>query len=164
MNKKQIAMLQDIPLFQGFSVVGLKKFLKTFKHLPCKKGDIVFEEGAQEDSFFIVAQGFVVIEKKKDKAGKKFKRLAVLKKNDFFGEMAVIERQPRFAQARAMEDSDLFELERANLMAFIKACPEDGMSLLIEIIRIVLKRLKSTSDELIAVQGFIDVLTKSKRN
>ena len=78
--------------------------------------------------------------------------------------MAVIERQPRFAQARAMEDSDLFELERAKLMAFIKACPEDGMSLLIEIIRIVLKRLKSTSDELIAVQGFIEVLAKSKRN
>ena len=164
MSKKQIDMLKDMPLFYDFSAGGLKKFLKTSKYISCRKGDIIFEEDAEEDSFFIVAEGLVAIEKKTDRTGKRFKRLAILKKNDFFGEMAVIERQPRFAQARAMKDSGLFELSRDNLMSFIKNCPEDGTSLLIEIIRVVLKRLKSTSDELMMVQGFIEVLAKRKRN
>lgn len=162
MNKKQIAVLKEMPLFQGFSAKGLKKFLSTFKYVQHKKDDIIFKENIEEDSFFIIALGEVIIEKNVD--GKRFKKLAILKKNDFFGEMAVIEEQPRFAQARALKDTDLFELNRSKLMGFIKTCPEDGTSLLIEIIRVILKRLKSTSDELIAVQGFIEVLAKHKRS
>jgi CRP-like cAMP-binding protein len=162
MNKKQIAAFKKIPLFEGFSAKGLKKFLSTFKYIHHKKDDIIFKEFAKEDSFYIIASGEVSIEKKSN--GKRFKKLAILKENDFFGEMAVIEQQPRFAQARALKETELFELDRNSLMGFIKVCPEDGSYLLIEIVRIILKRLKHTSDELITAQGFLEVLAKHKRN
>ena len=161
MNKKQMDLLKEMPLFQGFSAKGLEKFLSTFKYVQYKKDDIIFKEAIEEDSFYIVASGEVIIEKNVD--GKRFKKLAILKENDFFGEMAVIEEQPRFAQARALKETDLFELNRDNLMGFIKNCPEDGTNLLIEIIRVILKRLKHTSDELITVQGLIEVLASHKR-
>ena len=162
MNRKQIAILKEMPLFQGFSSKGLRRFLNTFKFVQHKKDDIIFKEAVEEDSFYIIASGEIIIEKNID--GKRFKKLAILKENDFFGEMAVIEEQPRFAQARSLKDTDLFELNRDKLMGFIKTCPEDGTGLLIEIIRVILKRLKSTSDELITVQGLIEVLAQHKRS
>lgn len=103
----------------------------------------------------------MAIEKKAD--GKRCGRLALLKQNDFFGEMAVMEKQPRFAGARALADSDLFDLDREKMMGFIKNCPEDGTGLFLEIIRVSLKRLKRTSDEFIAVQGLTEVLAERKR-
>jgi len=163
MNQKEAENLKTMPFFSGFSEQGFNEFFKTFKKVALRKGEILFREGAEGDSFFIVASGEVVIEKKVDKAGRNYKRLAVMNRGDFFGEMAVLETQPRFAQARAVQDSELFELSRKLLLDFIKDCPEEGAGLLIEILRVILARLRHTSNELMAAHGFMEVLAQYKR-
>jgi len=163
MNTKEFEDLKPLPFFNGFSEAGFKKFFGTFKKVSLRKGEILFREGTEGDSFFIIASGEVLIEKKVDKAGRNYKKLAVMNRGDFFGEMAVLETQPRFAQARAVQDSELFELSRRLLLDFIKACPEEGAGLLIEILRVILARLRHTSNELMAAHGFMEVLAQYKR-
>ncbi|MBI4655334.1 MAG: cyclic nucleotide-binding domain-containing protein [Elusimicrobia bacterium] len=162
MTEKRTENLKEIQLFSKLSDSDLGDFLRTFKKISYKTGAVIFKEGSAGETFFIIASGAVVIEKKLDKEGKKFKQLALLKKGDFFGEMAVLEKQPRFAQARALQDIVLYELDRNKLFDFIKKSPEAGADMLIEIIRVILRRLQSTSNELLMLQGFVEVLAKNR--
>ena len=163
MNKKEIEGLRELPLLKNFSAEGLVKFRSIFSPVAFKAGDMVFREGAEGDSLFIIAEGQVMIEKKRERVREKIKCLAIMSRGDFFGEMAVLEGQPRFAQARAAKDSLLYELSRERLYQFIRECPEDGAGLLIEIIRAILKRLRRVSAELLDAHGFMEVLVNYRK-
>ncbi len=163
MKQKELENFRTMQIFSGFSDAALAKFFNAFGRLNLGKGDVLFRESSEGDTFFIVLSGEIAIEKKVDKAGAKFKKLAVMNRGDFFGEMAVLENQPRFAQARAIQDSELVELSRERLMDFIKEYPQEGSGLLIEILRVILGRLRHTSNELMTAHNFMEVLAKYKR-
>lgn len=163
MEQKEIDKLKAMPFFSGFSDKGFAKFFATFNRVSLHRNEVLFREGAEGDTFFIILSGEIVIEKKTDGGGGKFKRLALMNSGDFFGEMAVLETQPRFAQARAVKDTELAELSRDLLLRFIKDCPEEGAGLLIEFTRAILGRLRHTSNELMTAHSFMEVLAKYKK-
>lgn len=162
MDHKEFDDFRTMPLFSGFSAAAFSKFFRAFTRLSLPKGDVLFREGAEGDTFFIVLSGEIVMEKKVEKGGSKFKKLALMNRGDFFGEMAVLENQPRFAQARAVRDTELVELTRQGLLDFIKDSPTEGAGLLIEITRAILGRLRHTSNELLTAHNFMEVLAKYK--
>ncbi|HEC79855.1 MAG TPA: cyclic nucleotide-binding domain-containing protein, partial [Firmicutes bacterium] len=63
-----------------------------------KNGEVICKEGDKGDSMYIIYEGAVKITKR---AHDKETTLAVLKEGDFFGEMAIIDREPRSASAIA---------------------------------------------------------------
>lgn len=160
MNKKDLSEMREMRFFSAFPDEVLKDFFRSFRRLALPKGEILFREGEEGSTFFIILSGDISIEKKMDKDGKKFQKLAVLKRGDYFGEMAVLEGQPRFAQARAINASEVVELEREGLMRFIDAHPREGAGMLIEIVLVMLRRLRHTSDDLMAAHNFMDVLAR----
>ena len=162
MKQTELDNLRTMPFFGGFSDAAFAKFFKAFNRLSLAKNDILFREGSEGDTFFIILSGEMVIEKRVDKAGGRYKKLALMNRGDFFGEMAVMETQPRFAQARAAKDSELVELSRQRLLDFIKDCPQEGAGLLIELLRVILGRLRHTSNELMTAHNFMEVLAKYK--
>jgi CRP-like cAMP-binding protein len=143
-----IENLKSVTLFRNLSEAMLSEFAGYFKPTNYKAGDVIFREKTQGDTLFIIAGGEVTIEKALDEEGAEFKPLAILAAGDFFGEMAVLEGQMRFAQARASKDSALYEIERAKLFAFIKEHPDTGITVFTEIMKTLLKRLQHTSNEL----------------
>jgi CRP/FNR family transcriptional regulator, cyclic AMP receptor protein len=68
------------------------------------KGKIIIKQGRRGTSAFIIAKGKaqVILE---DENGKK-KLLAVLKEQDIFGEMGLIDGRPRSATVVALEDCE----------------------------------------------------------
>ena len=98
------------------------KFLTHFK-----KGTVLFQEGDEGEEMYIVQSGRVAI-KKKVKEGDA--TLAVLEKGDFFGEMAILERQPRSASAEMLEDGDLIVIAGEIFGDMIKANPEIAVRML----------------------------------
>ena len=140
--------LKSIPLFRNFSGSMQDEFLASFKQSSYAAGDVIFKEKAAGDSLYIIASGEVIIEKGMDEEGLEFKTLAILAGGDFFGEMALIDQAPRFAQARASADSVLYEVARQPFFAFIKDHPETGIGVISEIMRTVFRRLQHTSSEL----------------
>lgn len=160
MNKKDNGDLKDLKLFSAFDDATLAEFLKAFSRRELRQGDVVFREGEEGSTFYIVLCGEIAIEKRLDKAGKKWRKLAVLKRGEYFGEMAVLEGKPRFAQARAITAAEVIEIERARLMKFIADYPREGAAMLIQILLVMLHRLRHTSDDLMAAHGFMEVLAK----
>lgn len=147
-NKEEFENLKKISLFKDFAEDKIKEFFESFKQVVFKQNEVVFREDSLGDSIFIIISGEVVIEKKLDEEGMEFKQLAILTTGDFFGEMSVIGKQKRFAQARARTDLVVYELKRNEFFDFIKNSPESGILLFTEIIKTILRRLQHTSSEL----------------
>lgn len=143
-----IQKLKAVTLFQNLSESMLSEFAGYFKPTAYVVNDVVFKEKTQGDTLYIIVDGEVTIEKALDEQGHEFKALAILSSGDFFGEMAVLEGQMRFAQARASRESALYEIGRAQLFSFIKDHPATGISIFSEIMKTLLKRLQHTSNEL----------------
>lgn len=62
-------------------------------------GELIFREGDEGDSLYVVLEGRVMISKMIPGAGEE--ALAFLERGDYFGEMALIDKQPRSADAKA---------------------------------------------------------------
>lgn len=140
--------LKTIPLFRNLADSMLAEFAGYFKRTGYKAGDVIFREKSAGSTLYIIVDGEVVIEKALDEEGREFKTLAIMTAGDFFGEMAVIEGQVRFAQARASRDTRVYEVGRDEFFAFVKEHPETGISIFSEIMRTVFRRLQHTSSEL----------------
>ena len=97
-----VERLNAIPLLGGVSAELRQRFAEHFREESVEAGRTIFAEGGPGDAMFFVAEGRVSIQKTLDKEKKTFKTLAVMQEGDFFGEMALLEREPRSATAVAM--------------------------------------------------------------
>ncbi len=107
-----------------------KKFGKTFK-----KGEVVCKEGDIGDEMFIIQSGKVAITKMSRDVET---TLAVLTDGEFFGEMAIIDNQPRSATAKAVEDSNVIVLSSDIFESQISTNPK----LIMRILRKMSNRLR----------------------
>ncbi|MBI4052323.1 MAG: Crp/Fnr family transcriptional regulator [Elusimicrobia bacterium] len=149
MDKKKTAeLLKSLPLAQHIPPNKLNGFLEFLQPVPIENGQIIFEEGSQGDSLFLIAEGKVRIEKKSGVGEKEQKQLAFLGTGDFFGEMALIEEIPRSAQAVAETDVLLFKLEKKALFKWLKSQPKEAVGFFVELVRVLSQRLRRTSQEL----------------
>jgi CRP-like cAMP-binding protein len=100
-------------------------FAKFLKHFP--EGQVLFHEGDQGEDMYIIQSGRVAIKKKVESGTT---TLAVLEKGDFFGEMAILERQPRSASAEMLEEGDLIVISGDVFGDMIKSNPEIAVRML----------------------------------
>ncbi len=96
------------------------------------KGQTIFSEGDVGDDMFIIKAGEVEITRT---VGGKVRRLAVLEDGDFFGEMAVLEEEPRMASARAMTDCDLLRIDGSTFDQMVRHNPEIPIRMLRKLCR-----------------------------
>ena len=156
--------LKNIPLFRDLSENMLAEFSGYFKPKSLGGGDVIFKEKSAGDTLYIIVTGEVVIEKAMDEEGRDFKTLAILSGGDFFGEMALIDGQARFAQARAGKDAELYEVGREQFFTFVKEHPETGLKIFSAITRTVSRRLQHTSSELTMLFDLSRLLLKEHKS
>ena len=107
------------------SVAKQSPFAQFLTHY--KKGDFIFHQGEEGDEMFIIQSGQVAIRKQ---IGSKRTTVSVLEKGDFFGEMSVLERLPRTADAEAIEDADLISINSQTFGEMIRSNPEIAVRML----------------------------------
>ncbi len=74
-----------------------------------RESEIVFKEGDQGNSAFLVEYGTIEVSKTVD--GEKVS-LATLRQGEMFGEMALIDDSPRMASAQALENTSVVVIPR----------------------------------------------------
>ncbi len=103
-------------------------------------GDYIFREGDAGSEMYLIESG--AIEILRQHRGPE--PIAVLQSGDFFGEMAVLEDQPRFASARAKTETSLLRVERED---FGKLLITD-VEIAIRIMRKLAQRLRRSEQQL----------------
>lgn len=73
------------------------------------KGDFILNEGESGDELYLITEGEVEILKKDPLSGE-LHRVSVVKKGETLGEMALLDKGPRSASARALENAKLLYL------------------------------------------------------
>ncbi|HYD66046.1 Crp/Fnr family transcriptional regulator [Azospirillum sp.] len=106
------------------------------------KNGVIFQKGDPGDSMMAIIRGRVKI-CSHSVDGKELV-LNIINKGGLFGEIALLDGEPRTADAIALEETDLLVLERAQFMPFLTARPD----LSLRLISVLCKRLRQTSEHL----------------
>jgi len=101
-------LLKQIPLFESLLDSERQRLASLLKRHSLSKGEILFHKGDVGSAFFIIIKGLIKIGVS-NKMGDEV-TLARLRDGDFFGEMALLDEQPRSADATALEDSTMYVL------------------------------------------------------
>ncbi len=108
MDKNNLAnSLKHISLFADLPDDMISQLAENVKEQHLAAGEILFNEGDEGTALYFVQAGEVEIYQ--PASGKVFE---LLKAGDYFGEMALIEVEPRSASARACDEVTLFFLDR----------------------------------------------------
>jgi CRP-like cAMP-binding protein len=104
-----------IPLFSELPPDAFARVLEALKLVRTRPGDVIVQQGAVGQSFFVLARGTVRVTRIDDQGNAQ--KLATLQDGSIFGEMALVSALPRSATVTAVTDCDLFEFDRATLAA-----------------------------------------------
>jgi hypothetical protein len=126
-----------------FKTTGIKRTDYTVEAAP---GEYIFREGELGTEMYIVHEGQVEI---LNRVGEEEKLLAVLEKGDFFGEMALLEDQPRAASARALTAARLLQINGSTFDQMLRDNPE----IAVRMMRKLSRRLRETDDLLKVALG-----------
>lgn len=110
-------LLKKIPLFQSLTEQEHLSIVKDVELQYFPADYTLFKQGDMGVALYIVKTGSVTIFTDKGE-------LATLKEGDFFGEMALIEDQPRMASAKTTQETELFVLRASVFAELLKKAPE----------------------------------------
>lgn len=113
-------------------------------------GDVVMRKGDPGDAMYVIMRGQVRIVLPSNDGGEAL--VATMDEGDFFGELSLIDGEPRSATIIATEPTETMVVYREGFQDFLRASPE----IAIEMLQALSRRLRQ-SDEFIADAAFLDV-------
>jgi CRP-like cAMP-binding protein len=132
---KQLAeMLQSVPLFSGLKGKQIKTIVGSGKELRFEAGTQIVKEGDNGVGFYLILEGSAEVRRKG-------RVLSKLGKGNFFGEMSLLDRQPRSADVVATTSVTCFGLTSWAFSALIRMQPDIAVNLMQELAR----RLRETN-------------------
>ena len=139
----------DILREQGLSAQELRLLAKYSREESFSANSLIVAEGEDGDCLFIVVDGAVRISRMVPGAGEEC--LTILTRGEVFGEMALIDEQPRSADARAHTGGcTIFSIRRALLEEVLSMDPDAAMQFLNLLCRLLCRRLRAMNDRLVA--------------
>jgi CRP-like cAMP-binding protein len=140
MNDMEI--LSKISLFALIKNRDLRRIAKLARHHSFKKGDLIIKESEHDSRLFVIISGKVEVIKHLGSQNEK--SLNILRGNNYFGEMALLDDYVRTASVVAREDTEVLSLDQWNLREEIKKNP----SIAIELLQTLSRRLRAAEEHL----------------
>src|SRR5581483_3275535 len=113
--------LLGIPVFGGLPDDTMDRLLAMIQMRGHRIDEVICEEGKPGAELFIVRAGEVEVRKRQRGERGRETMLARLKAGDCFGEMSLIDVQPRSASVYARAPTEVYVLDNRNLLALYEA-------------------------------------------
>ena len=131
---EKVLFLKSIDLFRALPSEELAQIAEIAEEQPLAAGDPVFGEGEPGDALYLIVEGRVKVHK----GDKQLVQLAV---RDVFGEMAVLDSEPRSASVTVIEDAVVLKIGRDDFRDILSERPEIAMG----VMKVLTRRLRETS-------------------
>ncbi len=151
-----VALLRQVSIFKDLSSGDLADLAGRIRPRSAEAGAVIFSHEEPGDALFIIASGKVKVVLYGE-TGREI-ILSILRGGDFFGEMSLLDRQPRSANVVAVEESHLLALDRDAFQTHLAAHPTTARAILAEMSR----RLRH-ADEVIGNLALLDVYARVAR-
>lgn len=149
MNESILEDLINVPILAELSPQELKTVAPYWQYIFLEKSDILFSEGDPADAIYYVLKGEFIIYK--DNNGAIPIELTRVKKNQFFGEQAVLEKSVRSGTLQASEASQVLMLSNDGFYEIIEKYPHIGVILLKGLARYLSLQLRKTTGQYVAI-------------
>lgn len=134
--------LRGIPLFTELDEEEVARVARAAREKSYPKNSVILFEDDPGDALYVVRAGQVKVVLIGEDGREVI--LSMLKKGDFFGEMALIDDQPRSAHVIAVEDSSLLVLRRDDF----RRCLEESPRIALGLLRALSRRLRRADDKI----------------
>ena len=121
---EKVLFLKSVDLFRGLRGEELATIAEIAEEQPFSAGEAVFAEGEPGDALYLVIEGAVRVHKAN-------RQLALLGERDVFGEMAVLDAEPRNASASVVKDTVLLKIVRDDFRDILQERPEIGIGVIL---------------------------------
>jgi len=138
-----IQVLENVPIFEHLTAKELSEVVRLTHERTYKKDEHVFKKLAPAEGMYVILDGGVLITDSDSET-----IFATLESGDFFGELALLDEEPRSASAISTTPSRLIGFFRTDLLTLMKRSPELGNKILLNLSRILGERLRRTNQEL----------------
>lgn len=132
-------LLQRIPLFESLEKDDLDALGHKLREVSIESGHNVFAQGDEGDAMYVIQEGAVDIVAG---TGKQKVIVSSLFKQQYFGELSLLDGAPRSATAVASRPTQLLALDRDDFVEFIRRRPEAALSVMHE----VGERIRATNE------------------
>jgi uncharacterized membrane protein len=149
-------LLAHIPLFESLTPQDIDALSNRLEEIRYAEGDIIFKQGDEGSSLFLIDDGAVEISYGEGRARVS---LATLFNGQYFGELSLFDGAPRSATATATKQSRLIRLDRDDLVDFVNKNPSAALRIIAE----MSERLRQTN-ELMSRQVSRNVLEEEEEH
>lgn len=139
---EHLLMLRNVPLFSSMTLEQLEAIHHCLSEQHYTAGETIFNEGDVGDEMYIVLEGEVDILIKLDTPNPI--HLTSVGPDSYFGEMSVLDNEPRSAAARTSKESRLLMLKGEQLKELVYIMPEIAFT----IFKVLSERLRRSDKRL----------------
>lgn len=132
-------LIKRIDLFRGLTREEVAKIFSKGMTMRANKGEVIFHKGTVGSQMYVVLGGKLGV-----MDGQKL--FAELRTGDMFGEMALVNNEPRSATVTALEDSRMFVLSESTFQRLLSK--RVAIQILLNIVRTLSTRLKDSNARL----------------
>lgn len=139
-----IELLKGVDLFSALGTDQLEQLAALVIRKSFGRDEtIILEDDDSVQALFLIATGEVKVYLSGSDGRETI--LSLLSKGDFFGEMSLIDGEPRSASVKAVSDSDLLILRREHFIKQVEKNPDLAMGLLVEMSKRIRKANRQIS-------------------
>ncbi len=145
--------LTEITLFKGFSEEELNMIAPMLSEEFYKKGDVIWEEGSPEQGLYMIDYGKVRVSRGTQEGHRQV--LAVLKKNNFFGELSLLDGRSHSASVEAVEDTKVMVLQRKDMEKILQENPHTAYKIVREMTIEICEILREMNDKFMKMVNYV---------
>lgn len=144
-NYTLVPHIKNILPFRFLSEVELNELVSLCNVLSYGEGEQIIKQGEFDQSLLAVVKGNVKVTVTKED-GEAY--ISTMGASEVFGEAGMFMRVERTANVTCVEDSIIFQIERKNMLTFVKNHPTAGNKIFMIMIYGLLRKLKEANREL----------------
>jgi len=134
---EKVLFLKSVDLFSKIPGEDLAQIAGIAQEVTFENGELIIQEGEMGDSMFLIVEGEVMIHR----MGQELTKLG---EREAFGEMAILDNEPRSASVTASADSTCLKVEREDFYELMSEKTEIAYG----IIRVLTHRLRDANEKL----------------
>jgi CRP-like cAMP-binding protein len=141
LSSSKLSVLRKHQIFSDLDSEALDQLCRYAKHTVLKRGATIFSKGDPGNSLYAVISGTVKISISSPDGRNAI--LNLVGPGEVFGDMAVLDGQPRSADATANTNCEIYVIDRRDFLPFVRSQPALSM----KFIELLCERLRRTSDQ-----------------
>jgi CRP-like cAMP-binding protein len=142
--------LSRVPLFASLSPEQIRELARVARRHRYTRDEVIFYQGDPGDTFYVILTGQVKVSVSSPEGQEAI--LVMLDTDESFGELALLDDQPRSATIQATRPTEVLALRKDDFHRLIRQTPDIAFGLL----KVMTRRLRDT-DQLVQDAAFLDV-------